>query len=67
MSSAAEAQQAIKDLNGKTIDGNKLVVNEATPKPGANKTRQKKNRGAGPANRGPEGHPGVAGGRGNRW
>jgi len=65
MSAAEEAAQAIKDLNGKSVDGNKLAVNAAEPSKATNK--YKKKRGAGPANRGPEGHPGVAGGRGNRW
>jgi hypothetical protein len=32
-----------------------------------NDAQKKKQRGAGPANRGPEGHPGAASGRDNRW
>ncbi len=63
MGSAEEAQQAIKKFNGKKIDGNKLAVSEAKP----NDAQKKKQRGAGPANRGPEGHPGAASGRDNRW
>jgi RNA recognition motif-containing protein len=63
MATAEEAQQAIKDLNGKSVDGKALVVNIAKP----NATVRKNQRGAGPANRGPGGHPGAAGGRGNRW
>jgi len=67
MGSAEEAQQAIKTLNGKSIDGSELSVSEAKPNARAARTKQKSKRGAGPANRGPGGHPGVAGGRGNRW
>lgn len=33
MSSDAEAQEAIRNLNDKEIEGRRLVVNEAQPKP----------------------------------
>ena len=32
MSSEEEAQKAIKDLNGKEVDGRSIMVNEARPK-----------------------------------
>ena len=61
MSSAAEAERAVKEINGKSMGGNKIEVSIAKPHnaPAA--------RGSGKANRGPEGHPGPGAGRDNRW
>jgi RNA recognition motif-containing protein len=60
MSSASEAEKAIKELNGKSLAGQKIEVSAAREHtaPAA--------RGSGEANRGPEGHPGP-GRRDNRW
>jgi len=51
MSSDGEAQKAIQELNGSSIDGREIKVNEAKPK----------------APRGGGGGYGGGGGRGNRW
>ncbi len=61
MSNAAEAERAVKELNGKSLAGQKIAVSIAKPHnaPGV--------RGSGEANRGPEGHPGPGSGRDNRW
>jgi RNA recognition motif-containing protein len=56
MSSDAEAQKAIQELNGSSIDGREIKVNEAKPKAP---------RGAGGGGGG--GYGGGGGGRGNRW
>jgi RNA recognition motif-containing protein len=61
MSSPAEAEQAIKELNGKTMSGQKISVSLAKPHDAQDV------RGSGKANRGPEGHPGPSAGRENRW
>ena len=52
MPDGAEAQAAIAKLNGRTIDGRALTVNEARP-------REERGGGGGGGNRG--------GGRGGRW
>ncbi len=52
MSSAGEAQKAIQELNGSSLDGREITVNEARP--------QQKRSGGGGAGRG-----GYGGG--NRW
>jgi RNA recognition motif-containing protein len=52
MSSDSEAQKAIQELNGSSIDGREIKVNEAKPKAP---------RGGG------GGYGGGGGGRGNRW
>ncbi len=55
MSRDSEAQKAIQDLNGSTLDGRELKVNEAKPK-------------APRGGRGGGGHRGGGyGGGGNRW
>jgi RNA recognition motif-containing protein len=54
MASDAEAQEAIKQLNGKEVDGRSLTVNEARP-------REDGGRGAGP--RGGSGRGGFS----KRW
>ncbi len=54
MSSDSEAQKAIQELNGTSIDGREIKVNEAKPKAP---------RGGG----GGGGGGGYGGGRGNRW
>ncbi len=51
MSSDAEAQKAIQELNGSSLDGREIIVNEAKP-------QQKRSGGGG---------RGGYGGRGNRW
>jgi len=56
MSSDAEAQKAIQELNGSSIDGREIKVNEAKPKAP---------RGGGGGGGG--GYGGGGGGRGNRW
>ena len=61
MSSAAEAESAIKALNGKSMGGQKIEVSMAKPHNAPDA------RGSGKANRGPEGHPGPGAGRDNRW
>jgi len=66
MSSAEEAQKAIEGLNGKSIDGNEIVVSEAKPNAAASKTAKKAKRGKGGAKQGPLAHPGP-GDRDNRW
>ena len=53
MSSDSEAQKAIQELNGTSLDGRDIVVNEAKPKAPRN-------------NRGGGGYGGGGGG-GNRW
>lgn len=58
MSSEAEAQNAIMQLNGKEIDGRELVVNEAKP--------QRENRNSGGGNRGGYGGGSSRGGGGGR-
>ena len=54
MSSDSEAQKAIQELNGTSIDGREIKVNEAKPK------APRDNRGGG-------GGYGGGGGGGNRW
>ena len=61
MSTAAQAERAIKELNGKSLDGKKIAVSAAKPHDAP------ANRGSGKANRGPDGHPGPGGARDNRW
>jgi RNA recognition motif-containing protein len=56
MSSDSEAQKAIQELNGTSIDGREIKVNEAKPKAP---------RGGGGGGGGYGG--GGGGGRGNRW
>jgi cold-inducible RNA-binding protein len=58
MASDAEAQEAIKQLNGKEVDGRTLTVNEARPR------EEGGGRGSGP--RGGRGGRG-GGGFNNRW
>jgi cold-inducible RNA-binding protein len=58
MASEAEAQEAIKQLNGKEVDGRALTVNEARP-------REDGGRGAGP--RGGRGGNSRGGGFNKRW
>jgi RNA recognition motif-containing protein len=60
MSSASEAETAIKELNGKNLGGQKIEVSLAKPR------NAPASRGSGKANRGPEEHPGP-GQRDNRW
>jgi RNA recognition motif-containing protein len=55
MSSDSEAQKAIEELNGTSMDGREIKVNEAKPK------APRDNRGGG------GGGGGYGGGRGNRW
>jgi RNA recognition motif-containing protein len=57
-----EALKAIAKLNGKRLDNSEIVVSVAKPN-----TSRRGKRGQGPANRGPDGHPGLSGGRDNRW
>ncbi len=57
MSSDTEAQKAIKELNGLSLDGRDIKVNEAKPK------APRDNRGGG----GGGGGYGRGGGGGNRW
>jgi RNA recognition motif-containing protein len=61
MSTADEAERAIKELNGKSLGGQKIEVSIAKPH------NAPASRGSGKANRGPEGHPGPGGVRDNRW
>jgi cold-inducible RNA-binding protein len=61
MSTATEAEQAIKELNGKSLGGQKIAVSLAKPHNAPDM------RGSGDANRGPEGHPGPGANRDNRW
>ena len=56
MSSDSEAQKAIQELNGSSLDGREIKVNEAKPKAPSN------NRGGGGGYGG-----GGGGGGGNRW
>jgi cold-inducible RNA-binding protein len=58
MSSAAEVQTAIEQLNGKEVDGRSLTVNEARPR--------EERGGGGGGNRGGGGGRGGYGGGGNR-
>ncbi|HTK27620.1 MAG TPA: RNA-binding protein [Pyrinomonadaceae bacterium] len=61
MSSQAEGENAIAQLNGKEVDGRELKVNEAKP-------QEKRNNGGGGGGRG--GYGGGGGGYGgsrNRW
>lgn len=58
MSSDSEAQKAIQELNGTSIDGREIKVNEAKPKAP---------RGGGGGGGGYGGGGGGGGGRGNRW
>jgi RNA recognition motif-containing protein len=60
MASASEAEMAVKELNGKSLGGQKIEVSVAKPHDAP------ASRGSGDANRGPEGHPGP-GRRDNRW
>jgi RNA recognition motif-containing protein len=60
MSSASEAERAVKGLNRKSLSGQKIEVSAAKPHTAPAV------RGSGKANRGPEGHPGP-GRRDNRW
>ncbi|MDX2312481.1 MAG: RNA-binding protein [Gammaproteobacteria bacterium] len=60
MSSDAEAQKAIQELNGSSLDGREIKVNEAKPKAPRN------NRGGGGGGGGGYGGGGGGGG-GNRW
>jgi RNA recognition motif-containing protein len=57
MSSASEAQAAIRALDGTSMDGRPLKVNEA----------QEKSRGDGPRGGRPGGGGGGGGGRGRSW
>jgi RNA recognition motif-containing protein len=61
MSTAVEAELAIKELNGKSFGGQKIKVSIAKPHNAPDV------RGSGDANRGPEGHPGPGANRDNRW
>jgi RNA recognition motif-containing protein len=56
MSSDSEAQKAIQELNGTSLDGREIKVNEAKP-------RTPRSGGGG----GGGGYGGGGGGRGNRW
>jgi RNA recognition motif-containing protein len=57
MSSDGEAQKAIQELNGSSLEGREIKVNEAKPK------APRDNRGGGYGG----GGGGGGGGRGNRW
>lgn len=63
MSSEAEAQEAIQKLNGQTLDGRSINVNEARPQ------QPRENRSFGGGNRGGfgGGNRGGSGGGRNRW
>jgi RNA recognition motif-containing protein len=56
MKTNAEAQTAIKELNGSDVSGRKIVVNEARPKKDNNR------RGGGPGGSSGRRHPGGGGG-----
>jgi RNA recognition motif-containing protein len=58
MSSDSEAQKAIQELNGTSLDGREIKVNEAKP-------RTPRSGGGGGGGGG--GYGGGGGGRGNRW
>ena len=58
MSSDEEVQKAINELNGKTLDGRTIVVNEAKP------MAPRENRGFGGGGGGGGGRGGFGGGRG---
>ena len=62
MSSQAEGQTAISELNGKEVDGRELKVNEAKPRESGGG-----NRGGGGGGRGGYGGGGNRGGGGSRW
>jgi len=57
MSTDSEAQKAIQELNGTSLDGRDIKVNEAKPK----------TQGGGRGGYGGGGGGGGGGGRGNRW
>jgi RNA recognition motif-containing protein len=61
MSSPDEAEQAIKELNGKSLGGQTIEVSAAKPH------NAPASRGAGKIDRGPDGHPGPRSSRANRW
>ena len=61
MATAIQSERAIKELNGKSLDGQKITVSAAKPH------NAPASRGSGDANRGPDGHPGPGGDRDNRW
>lgn len=60
MSSQAEGENAIAQLNGKEVDGRELKVNEAKP-------QEKRSNGGGGGGRGGFGGGGGYGGGRNRW
>jgi len=60
MSSDSEAQKAIQELNGTSLDGREIKVNEAKPK-------APRSGGGGGGGRGGYGGGGGGGGGGNRW
>src|SRR4029079_5654575 len=60
MSSQAEGENAIAQLNGKEVDGRELKVNEAKP-------QEKRNNGGGGGRGGYGGGGGGYGGGRNRW
>ena len=55
----ADAQRAISELNGKTVQSRQIKVNEANPRPGGDRFRG----GGGDRPR----RPGGGGGQGGRW
>ena len=60
MSNNSEAQKAMEDLNGNTVDGRALTVNQARP-------REDRSRGVGGGGRGGYGGGGGGGGGRNRY
>ncbi len=67
MASNSEAQKAIEELNGTTLDGREIKVNEAKPKATRDDRRGGGYRGGGGyGGRGGGGYGGRGGGRGNR-
>jgi RNA recognition motif-containing protein len=66
MSSQAEGESAIEQLNGKEVDGRELKVNEAKPQESRGGGGGRGGYGGGGGNRGGGGGGGYGGGR-NRW
>jgi len=65
MSSDSEAQKAIQELNGSSLDGREIKVNEAKPK-APRDNRGGGGYGGGGGGRGDRGYGGGGGGRGGR-
>ena len=66
MGSAEEAQKAIEGLNGQTVDGRTLIVNEARPREDRPPRRDFGGGGGGGSRGGGGGYRGGGGGGGNR-